>query len=518
MSALRNEGGGNGRATLLVAGGTLASRLLGLARDMLLAHLLGVGADVFLAAFRIPNLCRRLLAEGALGLAHTAVLAAVAARQGQKAALSLSRDLERACLLLTPPLLLVLGIAAPGLIFLTAPGLAPALADRAVVLFLCCLPYLPLCLLAGIALSTRSSLGNFAPQALASPVFNLCFLGAGLAALLFSPSSGATELLLCLGVSLAGAAQLALAGRPASGGFRAFRSALARQEVRSALGRIPLTALGASAYQIQVLAGTILASFLAEGSISALYFAERLLEFPLGLAGVSIGLLAMPRLADQAARQDREALALTLIRGVSLSAFLSLPAAAGLAGLALPLARLFFGHGAYSPEDVRLTALCLAAYAPALPALCAARPLLAALAALEGTRAVALAAGLGLAASFLAALPGALALGAPGIALGVAFGIWVHLGLLLLALRGKGLPPFPWPAARRCLSYTPPAAGMGILLFLLPLPLDNKVLLAVSLVALAAGCALLWMGIFRLARNEDALALATLRPFRELRA
>jgi putative peptidoglycan lipid II flippase len=498
------------RSAAIVTGGTLASRFLGLVRDMLLAHLLGAGADVFLAAFRIPNLFRRLLAEGALGMAHAAVFADTAARRGQEAAVRLSRDMGRVLLVLTPPLLLLLGIAAPGLVFLTAPGLAPALADRAVFLFLCCLPYLPLCLLAGIALSTWACLGNFTPQALAPFVFNLCFLVAGLIALGFSLSPGTTEFLLCLGVGLAGAAQLALAGRPGPGGLSSFRSALARREAWSALARIPLTALGASAYQLQVLAGTLLASFLAGGSISALYFAERLLEFPLGLVGVGIGLLAMPRLADQAARNDREALTATLARGLSLSAFLSLPAAAGLAGLALPLVRLLFGHGAYSQEDARLAALCLAAYAPGLPAMCAARPLLAALAALGETRAVTLAAGQGLLAAVLASLPGAFLLGAAGIALGVTFGVWVHAGLLLRALGRKH--PFPLgPAGRRCLPYVLPATGMGCLLFFLPLPLDNRFLLAASLALLTVGCALAWIAIFRLVRNQDALALTA--PF-----
>jgi putative peptidoglycan lipid II flippase len=492
------------RAALAAAGGTLASRLLGVARDVLLAYLLGPGADVFLAAFRIPNLFRRLLAEGALGLGHLAVFAEAAARQGQEAALGLSRDLSRVLVLLSPPLLLLLGLAAPALVLLTAPGLAPDSARRAAFLLSCCLPYLPLCLLAGIALSRRACLGNLVPQALAPPVFNLCFLGAGLTALGLSSSPGASELFLCLGVSLAGAAQLALAGYPAAGGPAAFRRALARKEARSALARIPLAALGASAYQLQVLAGTCLASFLAGGSISALYFAERLLEFPLGLAGVSVGLLALPRLAERTSRQNREA----LIRGVSLSAFLSLPAAAGLAGLALPLSRLFFGQGAYSPEDARLTALCLAAYAPALPAMCADRTLLTALAALGGTRTVSLAAAPSLAASILAALPGAFFLGAPGIALGLTCGAWVHTALLLRALRQKGLDA--GPAARRCLPYLPPALGMALLLFFLPLPLEDKGPLAASLAVMIAACALAWIGLFRLARNEDALALTAL--------
>ncbi|MDR2162292.1 MAG: murein biosynthesis integral membrane protein MurJ [Desulfovibrio sp.] len=501
---------GEGRRAAAVAGGTLASRLLGLARDMLLAHLLGAGADVFLTAFRIPNLFRRLLAEGSLGMAQAAIFADTAARQGLAAAVGLSRDIRRAFLLLSAPLLLCLALASPGLIFLLAPGLAPAAAERAAFLFLCCLPYLPLCLLAGLALADRSCLGRETPQALAPAAFNLCLLLAGLVALALALSPEAAEILLCLGLSLAGLAQLALAGRSNPAGTSSFRAALARKEVRSALIRVPLTALGASVHLLQALAGTLLASFLAGGSISALYLAERLLEFPLGLAGVSLGLLAMPRLAEQAAGNNRDALGAILARHLSLSAFLALPAAAGLAALALPLAGLFFGHGACGPEEVRLTALCLAAYAPGLPAMCLARPLLAALAALGETRAAALAAGQGLAAAVAAALGGALLLGAPGIALGMALGAWAHAALLLRLLRKRGLGAFLAAAGRRCLAYILPALALGLPLHFLPLPPDNKMLLACLLAALVAGCALAWIFLFRAVRSPDALTLTGL--------
>jgi putative peptidoglycan lipid II flippase len=191
-----------------------------------------------------------------------------------------------------------------------------------------------------------------------------------------------------------------------------------------------------------ILAGTILASFHASGSISAMYFAERLCELPLGMIGVTVGIAALPKLASFAAQENREAFNNTLARDIKLTALLSFPAAAGLAGLSIPITQLIFGHGAYSPQETLLTAACLAAYAPGLPGMCATRPLLAALAALGENRLATTAACKSLVLVVAVALL-AHPLGSPGIALGISAGTWLNVFLLLRGLKRKGYPnPF----------------------------------------------------------------------------
>lgn len=510
-------------ATAIMFGGTMLSRILGFARDMLLAHLLGPVADAFLVAFRLPNVFRRLLAEGSLGLASTAAFSRTAAAQGLSAAQQLCKDVLLLALLFSLPLTLVLALSAKPLIFLMAPGLAatPGLVSHTAALFQLCLPYLPLSFMAAIVFSARAGQGDFIPQALASSLFNICVLLAGLAALAFSRDIIATQYMLCFSVALAGTAQLfilgwkGLAGSPSLAPASTkttpgpFRQALRNTDARAVLRRMPLASFGASVHQLQVLVGVFLASLLAQGSISALYFAERLFEIPLGLAGVAIAVAAAPQLAELAAHGDRQKFSAVLNKGFGISLFLSLPAAAGLAGLAVPLAWLFFGHGAYGNEGAMHTASCLMAYAPGLPAMCAARPLLAAMAALGETRPAGIAACQSLLVAVFLGLV-TMNLGPAGIALGISAAAWCNTLLLLRILHRRGIPsPFSG-CGKRLRLYILLSAAMALALHALPLPTNERFMLAGLICLLAGGCAFLWVFLFWAASNPEARALMRL--------
>lgn len=516
----------HGAAT--VAAGILASRILGFARDMLLASLLGPGADPFLVAFRVPNFFRRLLAEGSLGMAHATEVSRRLISQGQSAALDFSRAVCLRLFLLCLPVTALLAVCAFPLAFLLAPGLAaqPQALEKSALILRLCLPYLPLCAASAIAFAHAASLSNLRPQAWSPLFLNTLILLAGGAALLvygngpypvvFAPGLTGTELLLCLGIVCGGLAQIAVGlgclRRPQNA--IKGKSAVPAAEVYALLRRLPANALGTAPQQIHLLAGTVLASFLAPGGISALYFAERLIELPHGLAGVAVGLGALPRLSAQAALGDNGGFSRTLSDGLRLSAFLSLPAAAGLFALALPLADLLFGRGAFTPEQAACTASALSAYALGLPAVCATRPLLAAVSVLgpQGfplrTACLSLAVLLPVSLAGMGLFGSSPAGAAAGLALGLSAGSWANALLLLRRLRASGVACPVRGAGRSLATYAAAALFMAAALSAVdalcrPLP-------AGMLLALAGTCVGLWIGCFYALNNPDARFLLAL--------
>ena len=555
--------GGRGRDALTLASGTLLSRILGFARDLLFAHLLGPAADAFLVAFRLPNMARRLLAEGSLGLSYGAAAGRVLAVSGPQALAALGRAVMARLMLLALPCALLLPPLAGPLALLLAPGLDPDRLEHAAHLLRLCMLYLPCAVLAAFAYAHLAALGNCRPQATASALFNVSAIAAGLAApLLFSPGPqfvSRAEWLLCLGVVAAGIIQ-AVTGmraflavdspgaakpgmRPNPGDYAElrpgppgnsvteeppgsapgnaslwsrFKEALRSDapEARALLRSLPRNVAGASPHLLHLIAATALASFLAEGGISALYFAERLVELPLGLFGAAAGLAALPILAADAAQGRHEALRRTLGRGVRLTAFFSLPATAGLFALALPLCSLLFGHGAYDENAVRTTARALEGFCLGLPALCASRLLLSAANALGRSADTLRCALYSLAPLALISLPGILLSGSAGagarwLGLGLAAGAWANAALLLrLVNRTTGAPPgaSPLEGQHRTLGrYAAAATGMAVLLMALHAaagPFSAPLLLL-----LVAACAALWGGAALLLRNEDALLL-----------
>ena len=429
--------------TLVVTGGTLLSRLLGFARDASIAWLLGGSgtADALTAALRLPYMVRRLFGEGTLSLTLTAACVRERLAGNSGLAASISHHILWRAGLLVLAAMLGAGILLP----LTAPGLLdrPDILDEAVRLFRICIPYTLFALLAAVGMAELHSRNSFLLPSLMPSLFNITVLLAAIPAIWLSPSEAGT--LLACGVLLGGLLQwLCLLPATLYPKKRNPEVRTSAEKVHKVLRSLPAGILGAAVPQLAFLLASALASLLPEGSMASLFYAERLLEFPLGVLGAAVGMAAAPRLAalaveartsttDSTARSSstgRETFMREMERAQHLSLGLNLPAAAGLAAIALPLVSLVLGHGAFDTGAVRATALALCAYAPGLPAYALSRPLLAACQALQDNRTPVRAAIPSLLVTVAAGYVLMLLTGLWGPPLGVSLGLWCHVWLL----------------------------------------------------------------------------------------
>ncbi len=433
--------------------GTLVSRLLGFVRDAGIAWLLGGSgaADALTAALRIPYMARRLFGEGTLSLSLTAACTRERLRGGSGCGLALA--VTRRLALWTGLVALACMAGAGTIMRCIAPGLEerPEVFGEAVALFRICAPYIWSIMMAAGCMAALHSRQRFLLPSLTPSLFNLCVIAFALLAA-FNPALQPGVLVAC-GVLCGGLLQW-LVQIPL---FRILRreerkreKAVDAQTVSEVFRRLPAGIAGAAMPQLAFLGASALASLLPEGHMASLFYAERLLEFPLGVLGAAVGMAAAPRLAELAASEGlcrpRTSKGLPpspspvpnsftheIQRAALLSLGLNLPAAAGLAAISLPLVAVVLGHGAFDAEAVSATALALCAYAPGLPAYALSRPLLAACHALEN--------GLPLKAAAVAlavALAGGYALtlrfGAWGPPLGVSAGLWCNAALLWIGL------------------------------------------------------------------------------------
>ena len=352
------------RSTITVGGATLASRLAGFARDVVLARVFGAGAetDAFFVAFKIPNFMRRLFAEGALSQAFVPVLADYKVREGgalrdciDHVAGSLGAVLLVITLVGVAAAPLVIGLFAPG--FVGDPGKFGLAVDMLRLTF----PYLLLISLTAFAGGILNSHGRFALPALTPLLLNFALIGA---ALWLAPRTEPAVLALAWGVLIAGIAQLLVQGPALARLGLLPRPRLARghEGVRRIM-RLMLPALfGVSVTQINLLIDTIIASFLVSGSVTWLYYADRLMEFPLGVFAIALGTVILPNLSGLHVKRDLAAFSATLDWALRLVVLLALPAAVGLIVLAGPILATLFGSAEFGSGDVARTAEALAAY------------------------------------------------------------------------------------------------------------------------------------------------------------
>lgn len=367
------------RSVLIVAGTAFCSRVLGFGRDLGMAWLLGSGpaADALSAALRLPYLGRRLLGEGTLSMPLTA-LCSRSPQRAARLALAAARRTALGAGLLTAAGLVFAGPLA----MILAPGLDAAGREQTVVLLRLCLPYLFFAALAAGHMAALHAYSRFLLPGLTPGLFNIVTLLFIAAAFFLRAEGGETFLhaaeLPAAGVLCGGIAQW-LVQAPAAHRLRRAETGPApdKAEIRNAVCRMPAGMLAAAMPQAAFAAAGCLASFLPTGHMAALFYAERLIEFPLGVTGAAIGIAAAPALAGLAAQNKTERLRLEADRAVRLALLLNLPAAAGIAAVALPLTSTLFGHGAFNAEAVNLTASALWGYAPGLPAYALSRPLLA---------------------------------------------------------------------------------------------------------------------------------------------
>lgn len=292
---------------VLVGAGTLASRLLGFVRDAAIAWLLGgsASADALTAALRLPYMARRLFGEGTLSLSLTAACARERLRGGSACGLALA--VTRRLALWAGLLALLCVFGAEGIMRLTAPGLVerPETLAEAAALFRICAPYLLCVMLAAGCMAALHSRRSFLLPTLTPVLFNMSVIACAFLACAYPQWPGAR--LIAFGVLCGGLlqwlAQLPAVTRLCREERRSVERGIAPERVRSVLRRIPAGILGAAMPQLAFLGASALASLLPEGHMASLFYAERLLEFPLGVLGAAVGMAAAPRLAELAAAE-----------------------------------------------------------------------------------------------------------------------------------------------------------------------------------------------------------------------
>jgi putative peptidoglycan lipid II flippase len=390
------------RAFTQISGLTLISRVLGFIRDICFAHFLGAGsaADAFLVAFKLPNLFRRLTAEGALTNAFLPVYALAKEKQGQPAALILAAEVQTALLLALSAIVIIMEIFMPAIIAVLAPGFnaTPERFESAVQLARLTMPYLPMISLVALWAALLNSADEFIAGALPPVILNI-FLIAGAIAIPFSADAMQTgpvmlALPLTIALLLAGLCQMAVlqAGLRRKSLTPKWRFGKMSERSRAMWRGFVPAALGAGATQINLLVDLILASLLQIGAISWLYYADRIAQLPLGLVGIALGTALLPRLSSIEAGTEKslrkQKFAQELSAGIMPAACLVLPATAALLIIAEPIIIGLFRSGAFSLADGRAAAAALVAYAIGLPAFVGLKLTAAALYALQKARLV----------------------------------------------------------------------------------------------------------------------------------
>ncbi|MCA3117483.1 MAG: murein biosynthesis integral membrane protein MurJ [bacterium] len=366
------------RAFGAVSSMTLVSRILGFARDLLIARMFGAGAatDAFFVAFKLPNLLRRIFAEGAFSQAFVPILAEYRNQRGE-ADTRLLVDHVAGTLAVALIGVTALGIlAAPAIVWLSAPGFTadPDKFALTVDLLRITFPYILFISLTALGAGILNTYSRFSVPAFAPALLNLSFIAF---AVWFAPYFDPPVEALAWAVFVGGLLQLAflvpflrrlrMLPRPRWGG--------ADEGVRRVLRQMGPALFGVSVGQVSLLINTVFASFLASGSVSWLYYADRLMEFPTGLLGVALGTILLPSLARSHADRTTEEYGRLLDWGLRITLMLAAPAAVALAVLSVPLVATLFHHGAFSAHDVAMTRAALMAYSVGLIGLIAVKVL-----------------------------------------------------------------------------------------------------------------------------------------------
>jgi putative peptidoglycan lipid II flippase len=438
------------RSSAVVGSATMVSRLMGLLRDVVMANLIGANgnADAFFVAFKIPNFLRRLFAEGAFAQAFVPVLADTREKGGFAAVREL---VDRVAGVLGGTLLLltVLAImASPLVATIFAPGFLRDPAKLALTgdLIKLTFPYLLLISLTGFAGAILNSYQRFAIPALTPVLLNLCLIAS---ALWFAPHFEEPVVALALGVLVAGFAQL-LFQVPALAGIGLVprpRWAPRHEGVKRILLLMIPALFGVSVSQINLLLDTVLASLLPTGSVSWLYYSDRLTELPLGVFAIAIATVILPTLSGQRARADDPAFANTLAWAIRSVLLIAIPATLALAVLAEPVLATLFQYGAFSEGDRMMAAASLRAYTLGLGAFMLIKVLAPGFYAREDMRTpvrigiIAMGANMILNVAFVLPLMWWFNLGHVGLALATSVSAWLNAMLLFRGLRRDAVLP-----------------------------------------------------------------------------
>jgi putative peptidoglycan lipid II flippase len=353
------------KALAAVGSMTFLSRILGFVRDTLIARVFGAGiyTDAFFVAFKIPNLLRRLFAEGAFSQAFVPVLAEYKNRRGHEATHALINNVAT-LLGLALMLVTLLGIlAAPWVVYISAPGFAaePEKFALTIEMLRIIFPYIFFISLVSLAGGVLNTYSKFSIPAFTPVWLNLSFI---IAALFFADHFNQPIMVLAWAVFIGGILQLAfqVPFLLKIGLIPRFSLNLHDEGVWRILKLMGPAVFGVSIAQLSLLINTIFASFLVSGSVSWLYYADRLMEFPTGLLGVALGTILLPSLSKSFADKADTEYSQLMDWGLRLTFILALPAAVALAVLAVPLVTSLFNYGAFTAHDVMMTRQALMAY------------------------------------------------------------------------------------------------------------------------------------------------------------
>ncbi|MBD3897947.1 murein biosynthesis integral membrane protein MurJ [Halomonas sp. ML-15] len=456
------------RSGLIVSAMTMLSRVMGLARDVVVAALFGAGngADAFFVAFKIPNFMRRLFAEGAFNQAFIPVLSEYATRKTREEVREL---LDAVAGSLAVILLLITALAmfaAPWLVWVFAPGFGrdpDKLALTADMLRLT-FPYLLLISLTAFSGSVLNTWNRFAIPAFTPVLLNLSLIGA---AVLLTPLMSEPAMALAWGVLIAGMAQLAfqvpflvrlgLMPRPWPN--------FAHSGVKRILLLMAPALFGVSVSQINLLLDTVLASLLTPGSVSWLYYSDRLVELPLGVFGIAIGTVILPALSKRHAEQSPQHFARMLDWAIRAVLLLGLPAALALVLLAEPLLISLFHYGAMTEHDIRMAAMSLRAYSLGLIAFMLIKVLAPGFFARQNTKTPVKVGIIAMVANMVFNLILIWPLAHAGLALATALSAFMNAGLLGYLLYREGVLTFQPGWGRFALQLGGGCALMGALLW-----------------------------------------------------
>ena len=478
------------KAAGVVGSATLLSRILGFIRDAVIAWYFGAGfsSDAFIAAFRIPNLLRRLFAEGSLSSAFIPVFSEYVVKQGQTDAFKLARSALKFLSVFLAIVAIIGVLLAPWIVRIIAPGFGEGKLALTVTLTRIMFPYILFIGLVALCMGILNVLGHFAAPALAPVLLNLSIIGS---IFIISPKMATPVLGLALGVLIGGVLQL-LVQLPflVRMGFRFWEKT---KFVHPGLKRIgvllPPIILGGAVYQINILFGTLLGSLLSEGSVTYLYFADRLVQFPLGIFAIAAATAVLPRLSHQAVTNDINGLRQTFSHSIKLVFFITIPAMVGLIILREPIVALLFQRGEFDATATRLTAEGPLYYCIGLWAFSAVRIVTATFFALQDTRTPVQTAAVSILANVLLGIILMKPLDHGGLALATSLASILNLGLLVRALSRK-LGSLGWRSIAYSICKTSICSlimGLGVwgsTLFIVPT--DNRTLL--NLFLSVGGC------------------------------
>ncbi|MBN1850888.1 MAG: murein biosynthesis integral membrane protein MurJ [Deltaproteobacteria bacterium] len=449
---------------------TLLSRILGLVRDMIVANFFGAGmaADAFYVAFRIPNLLRRLFAEGSLTIAFIPIFTEYLRKKNQKDAFELVR-VVLTVLSLILAVVTILGILfAPWIVRIQAWGFGGfgVKYELTVVLTRITFPYIFLVSIVALFMGVLNSLKHFAAPA-AAPIFlNVGIIGA---TLWISPHLSQPIIGTAVGILIGGCLQVFLQiPWLLKQGISLFPRWIPNHPAVKRIGLFMLPSVfGSAVYQFNQFIGTLLASFLVEGSVSWLYYADRVVQFPLGVFALAVSTAALPSLSRQAVEKDLNGFMETINHSLRITFFITIPAMVGLIVLRTPLVQLFFERGAFDSNAAEMTAYALMFYSTGLWAVSGMRILVSAFYAMQDTKTPVKIAFVCLIVNILLSIMLMVPMEHAGLALALSLSSFFQLILLVFFLRLRIEQWHPQQLMGPVLKYVMASIGMGITVYFL---------------------------------------------------